>query len=869
AGNVEGAPADADVWCDVDTAAPSVPTGLTVTDETGAEGSLVISWNAVGEDVQGYQLWFSSNGTDYTLESDQAGTPYTDMSLTDGQTYWYKVSAYDEVPNYSDNCTAVSGSPIDDLAPSIPTGLTVTDETGAEGSLVISWNAVGEDVQGYQLWFSSNGTDYTLETDQAGTTYTDTGLTDGQIYYYKVSAYDEAPNFSDNCVIVSGVPVDDLAPSVLTGLSVATKAGAEGTLVVTWTAPPEGDLQGYKLWFSENNSVWTLEADLGLVTSYENSGLIDGENYFYKISAKDEVPNWSDNCAPVEGIPQDQKTPSAPTGLTVTSVETGENLDLSWTAPPELDLAGYNIYRSTISGGPYSLIATVGVITSYRDNGLTTGTTYYYVISASDEVPNYSDNCTEASGTPTIGVPSSSVNEITSYYQTSMSFTITVIASAAAENVTLYYRYASDNDNWGPWTSFGVDTESSWSWSFTADNGDGYYEFYSIATGIAGQESTPAEADTRCGVDTVPPTITSVLINGGNDLTPSTLVTLTIAASNAISGLAEMRFSDDNLSWSDWENFAASISFTLPTGDGLKTVYVQVKDKAGLPSTVASDSITLETTPPPPKGALTATIGTITAGTTGSADFTRYAIAVTKVRITAAGTVSNVRVNVVVHATKPAGVTAIALPVYSYLDITTNVGAAEVREATIGFKVSRSWITQNSIDERTIRLLRYGGEWQALSTSLVGTDSTHVYFEATTPGFSLFAVTGERRAVPPVVTPPTAPTPPPAPLPAPPAVPLEFFAMLSMVGALAGFSIAYSLARPSKYYLMLKRLERAMLRPRRRRVGEPAVRPPVRVRKRVSRAELAALRRLERIARKRKRKVMREGRKKSASERRR
>ncbi len=87
--------------------------------------------------------------------------------------------------------------------------------------------------------------------------------------------------------------------------------------------------------------------------------------------------------------------------------------------------------------------------------------------------------------------------------------------------------------------------------------------------------------------------------------------------------------------------------------------------------------------------------------------------------------------------------------------------------------------------------------------------------------------------------------------------------MLSMAGALAGFSIAYNLTRPSKYYLMLKRLKQAMVRPGLKHVGEPAVRPPVRVRKLVSRAELAALKRLEHIARKRMREVTREKRKKS------
>ena len=442
------------------------------------------------------------------------------------------------------------------------------------------------------------------------------------------------------------------------------------------------------------------------------------------------------------------------------------------------------------------------------------------------------------------------------------------------ENVELWYRYSTDNLGWGSWTSFGTDNDNSdgWSWSFTGS--DGYYEFYSIARDNDGNvEPAPAEADARCGVDTVSPTITSIVINDNADLTSLTSVTLSIVASDATSGLAEMRFSSNNVDWSGWESFATSKSYTLPAGDGLKTVYVQVKDKAGLSSTVASDSITLETVLPPPEGALTVTIGTLRAGETGSADFTQYGIVVTKVRITPEHGVSDVKVYVVAPC-EPAGVPAISLPVYSRFCITTNIDAAEVRSATIEFQVPRYWIAQMNIDNRTIRLLRLNGGWHELPTNLVGADPIYFYYEAVTSGFSLFAVMGERLVVPPPVEPippvppppvppppvPPSPTPPVAPVVPPPvAPPLFLYAVLFTMAGVVGFAAAYRLlVRPSKYYVMLKRLKRAVVRPKARRIGKPLPKPPARVRRQVSPAELAALRRLESIARKRKRKFARE-----------
>lgn len=47
-----------------------------------------------------------------------------------------------------------------------------------------------------------------------------------------------------------------------------------------------------------------------------------------------------------------------------------------------------------------------------------------------------------------------------------------------------------------------------------------------------------------------------------------------------------------------WETYAAEKAITLPAGDGLKTVYVKVRDDVGNESAAVSDSITLDTAVP-------------------------------------------------------------------------------------------------------------------------------------------------------------------------------------------------------------------------------------------------------------------------------
>jgi hypothetical protein len=93
---------------------------------------------------------------------------------------------------------------------------------------------------------------------------------------------------------------------------------------------------------------------------------------------------------------------------------------------------------------------------------------------------------------------------------------------------------------------------------------------------------------------------------------------------------------------------------------------------------------------------------------------------------------------------------------------TTNPGAITV--ATITFNIPKSWVQANDIVLSTLTVWRNtDGTWQPLSTALVGEDALYYYLEATTSGFSLFAVSGQRSAV----TPPS-PAEQPA-LPSPPA----------------------------------------------------------------------------------------------------
>ena len=175
-----------------------------------------------------------------------------------------------------------------------------------------------------------------------------------------------------------------------------------------------------------------------------------------------------------------------------------------------------------------------------------------------------------------------------SAYATSISATLTLSATDAACDVS-GMRFSNNGSAWTSWEEYGT----SKAWTLTA--GDGAKTVYVQYKDCAGTLSNICTGNIT--VDTTPPAC-SIVINGGDAQTNTASVTLTLSATDAGSGVSRMRFSNDASAWTTWESYANSRSWTLVSGDGAKTVYVQYDDVAGNVSTSHSDSIELIATAP-------------------------------------------------------------------------------------------------------------------------------------------------------------------------------------------------------------------------------------------------------------------------------
>ncbi len=96
---------------------------------------------------------------------------------------------------------------------------------------------------------------------------------------------------------------------------------------------------------------------------------------------------------------------NSPTVQTMTGTGTaasGHTVDLTWDA--SADAVSYNIYRGTVSGGPYTMINTSpDSTTAYTDSTVVSGQTYYYVataVNSKSEESGYSNQATAVIPTP-------------------------------------------------------------------------------------------------------------------------------------------------------------------------------------------------------------------------------------------------------------------------------------------------------------------------------------------------------------------------------------------------------------------------------------------------------------------------------------
>jgi predicted phage tail protein len=253
----------------------------------------------------------------------------------------------------------------------VPQGVSATP---GNDQVTVSWPAVTGAASYNIYWSTTTGVTTANGTKITGVTapYTLTGLTNGTTYYFVVTAVN-SDGESTASTGVNATPTATPPPAAPTGVT-AVVGDLQAT--VSWALEPNTD--SYNIYWSTTTGV--TPANGTKITSVTNpyilTGLTNGTTYYFVVTAVnsngESAPSPEVNSTPMQPVPQ-QVTATAGPG-------TGQ-ITITWL--PVANAVSYNIYWSTFSDlTPHNGITKPGGVTttSFTLTGLTSGTTYYFVV---------------------------------------------------------------------------------------------------------------------------------------------------------------------------------------------------------------------------------------------------------------------------------------------------------------------------------------------------------------------------------------------------------------------------------------------------------------------------------------------------------
>jgi hypothetical protein len=379
----------------VDTFAPAAVDDLSG-QASGAD--VILSWTATGDDgrvnqAASYDLRRSEStiqASNFDSATPVTGLPspappdsseqFTVTGLTPGIEYHFAIKVIDDDGNtsaVSNEARVTTGGA--DTTP--PAAATLSVDSMTDTTVTLSWTAPGDDgttgtAAVYDVRYLAGSTpidagNWAGATEASGEptpqapgsfeTFTVTGLTEGQQYYFAMKTGDEVPNWSDVSNSVEATPADTVAPAAVTDLS--SPSNTETSVTLEWTAPGDdgdtGTADHYDIRYLQGTYNQTeFDADWASATIDTNApdpqaaggtdtttidGLATGATYTFALKAYDEVPNESpiSNVVTLQvGVP-DTDPPEDVTDLAA-AVVNQTTVQLSWLAPAEDKSTGLN-----------------------------------------------------------------------------------------------------------------------------------------------------------------------------------------------------------------------------------------------------------------------------------------------------------------------------------------------------------------------------------------------------------------------------------------------------------------------------------------------------------------------------------------------
>ena len=361
------------------TAILTPPTGLAAFNVKANGTSL--SWGSVAENATRVKIYrkLATDNTytniNYVLVT--SGASFIDTTAAPSTAYNYAISIWntggESALSMALDVTTLTPPP----APTTPTGFTVGTPKDMN-SLTLSWvtPAYTDSILVYKYNISTTVYDLIATLDGSNSSYLVTGLVMSTSYSFKIASINSTAT-SAQTAIVSGTTSDPPIPTTPSGPTCTPVSDTRIDMAwpaVTWAT-------SYKVYRSTTaNGTYSLVQTLGNVLTASDTGLTCFTQYYYEIVAINVSGSsaLSTSGTATTLLPPIPVTPTLPSAVAVSPYQ----INISWTSVS--GAVGYNIYRSLTSGGTYTLLSSVGMVSTIPDSGLNFLTPYFYKVSATN-----------------------------------------------------------------------------------------------------------------------------------------------------------------------------------------------------------------------------------------------------------------------------------------------------------------------------------------------------------------------------------------------------------------------------------------------------------------------------------------------------
>ena len=525
-----------------------------------------------------YKVERKTTGSYTTIVASQEEQRHSDSGLSARTRYTYRITARSDDGARSGIAWATTPCPA-------PSGLVLSARATSRSRIYLSWrnNSLPSGCgPSYKIERKRGLGGYvTIVESQTDNTHSDTGLSSGTTYWYRVTASNDGGSDSDTEAETTHRPTPSPNPppppepevSRPTGLT--ARAVSPSEVEVSWSAVSGADR--YDTQMMDSGGSWSAAVDAGTGTSHSYTGLAAETEYDFRVRTVDgsRTSDWTASVsATTPPLPLPEVNP--PTGLGATAVSWSE-IEVVWQSVAGADR--FDLQRSR-NGGPWGATVDAGAGTAFDDTGLAGNSRYSYrlrTVAGSRE----SEWTAAVSATTEVQPPANPAATA----ESPSSVRVTWEAIAGADRYDL--RRSEDGGSWGSPVNVGTGTEFLMS-GLTAETRYGF-QLRTVAGSRTSDWTASVSATTGSVPTPDPPT----------DFRSTGATATTVALRwDAVSGAARYRIRRAARGESGWERFKVETTSAVDEDLDPATTYryqIQAVPAEGRPSAWSAPALSVTT----------------------------------------------------------------------------------------------------------------------------------------------------------------------------------------------------------------------------------------------------------------------------------